>query len=168
MPRAHRNNERVRLDFLQIFNANRAYNQLLFNYRFRMSVVYEPRSLMHSDSYPTIGDLDHDGTNPGDHVRYTDQDVADLTAYDPPAPTLMPSPEPHHGLVLSSPTPQPTSLPTAMPTPKDDTELRTPQRIKSIPKPDREVIKNEHGKYCCDWPECTEEVKEFNRKCEWK
>jgi hypothetical protein len=133
-----------------------------------MSVVYEHRGLMSAETYGAMGDLDHDATSAADHVRYSDQDVADLTAYDPPAAPLMASPEDHNALDLSSPSSHPPLMPTSVETDKDEMELRTPQRIKAIPKPDRPATKNGNGKYECDWPDCTEEVKEFHRKCEWK
>ncbi|KAI0133917.1 C2H2 transcription factor [Xylariales sp. AK1849] len=134
-----------------------------------MSVVYEPRQFHHSDNYPSIvADPDeHDGTDPSD-VRFGDHDVADLGSYNlnPLASGSFPSPDAHHSLPELAPAPSTPQVP-ALPTPKDDIELHTPQRSKPIPKPDRSVRKNMHGKYQCTWPDCTEEVKEFGRKCEW-
>jgi len=43
----------------------------------------------------------------------------------------------------------------------------SPGRSKPIPKPDRPVTKDDNGRYFCDWPGCTEVIKDFNRKCEW-
>jgi len=42
-----------------------------------------------------------------------------------------------------------------------------PPRLKPIPKPDREVQKTRDGKYLCTATGCTDEIKEFTRKCEW-
>ncbi|KAH8671436.1 hypothetical protein BX600DRAFT_459047 [Xylariales sp. PMI_506] len=134
-----------------------------------MSVVYEPRQFHHGDTYPAITDLDdHDAGDPTD-VRFSDHDVnvTDLTSYNPPAPGSFPSPEPHH-LPEIAPAPATPQAPVTLPTPKDDHhELPTPQRSKPIPKPDRDVKKNAQGKFLCTYPACTEEVREFNRKCEW-
>lgn len=41
-------------------------------------------------------------------------------------------------------------------------------RSKPIAKPNRMVTKNEDGLYECRWPDCKEEVKTFQRKCEWR
>ena len=49
---------------------------------------------------------------------------------------------------------------------KDESDVPSP-RSKPIPKPDREATKNEAGRYVCSWVGCTEEVRDFGRKCEW-
>lgn len=123
----------------------------------KMSVVYEPRNFLHEGSYPPIGDpSDHDHS---DTDRFVDPDVSELAAvaagsYNHAAP-LLSDPEPR----LDMPS---VSL-------KEDSPLpATPQRIRAVPKPDREVTKNVDGKYCCTWPGCIEDVKEFGRKCEWR
>lgn len=41
-------------------------------------------------------------------------------------------------------------------------------RIKPIPKPDREAIKQPDGKFHCPLDDCKEDVRAFTRKCEWK
>ncbi|KAI6244994.1 hypothetical protein HI914_06872 [Erysiphe necator] len=51
--------------------------------------------------------------------------------------------------------------------PKEEFDSTSPSRSKPIPKPDREVTKREDGKFVCRWPGCTEDVRVFNRKCEW-
>jgi hypothetical protein len=51
--------------------------------------------------------------------------------------------------------------------PKEDDDAPSPGRSKPIPKPDREVTKGEDGRFVCNWTGCTEEVRSFNRKCEW-
>ncbi|KAK0635159.1 hypothetical protein B0T17DRAFT_32739 [Bombardia bombarda] len=52
--------------------------------------------------------------------------------------------------------------------PKEDSPAATtPQRIKAIPKPDREVTKNTEGKFICLWSGCNEDIRVFSRKCEW-
>lgn len=52
--------------------------------------------------------------------------------------------------------------------PKDEEEVPSPGRSKPVPKPDREITKDANGRFYCTWPGCTEEVKDFNRKCEWR
>lgn len=51
--------------------------------------------------------------------------------------------------------------------PKSESEAPSPGRSKPIIKPERQVIKTASGHFQCDWPNCTEEVKTFARKCEW-
>ncbi|KAG5970308.1 hypothetical protein E4U55_001752 [Claviceps digitariae] len=41
-------------------------------------------------------------------------------------------------------------------------------RIKTIAKPDRDVVKQADGKFHCPLDDCKEEVRTFSRKCEWK
>jgi hypothetical protein len=52
--------------------------------------------------------------------------------------------------------------------PKSESDAPSPGRSKPIPKPDREVTKDANGRFYCSWPGCTEEVKDFGRKCEWR
>jgi hypothetical protein len=52
--------------------------------------------------------------------------------------------------------------------PKHESDASSPGRSKPIPKPDREVTKDANGRFYCSWPGCTEEVKDFGRKCEWR
>jgi len=50
---------------------------------------------------------------------------------------------------------------------KEDSDAPSPGRSKPIPKPDREVTKGDDGRFVCTWVGCTEDVRAFNRKCEW-
>lgn len=50
---------------------------------------------------------------------------------------------------------------------KEGSDAPSPGRSRPIPKPAREVTKGEDGRFVCAWPGCTEEMKTFNRKCEW-
>lgn len=54
-----------------------------------------------------------------------------------------------------------------LPQQKEESDAPSPGRSKPIPKPDREVTKGEDGRFVCTWPGCTEDVRSFNRKCEW-
>lgn len=150
-----------------------------------MSVAYEPRTY-HGELYPNVGEHE-----PSDLDRYADpdvSDVADLAAVAATTYSHAPSyadPEPTALERLESLTAPPNlsgidGLPTMKDFSSKDFELKddspttsanptTPQsRVKPIPKPDRSVHKNLDGKYVCTWPNCSEEIKEFNRKCEWK
>ncbi len=54
-----------------------------------------------------------------------------------------------------------------LPTTKEEEDPPSPGRSKPIPKPDREVTKGDDGRFVCTWVGCTEDVRSFNRKCEW-
>lgn len=41
-------------------------------------------------------------------------------------------------------------------------------RVKPIPKPDRDAVKQTDGKYHCPMDDCKEDIRAFSRKCEWK
>ncbi|KAI1005949.1 hypothetical protein K3495_g2278 [Podosphaera aphanis] len=51
--------------------------------------------------------------------------------------------------------------------PKQEFDAPSPGRSKPIPKPDREITKGEDGRFVCRWSGCTEDIRVFNRKCEW-
>ena len=152
-----RDSEKARLEFMQVFSANRPYNQRLKNYRFNMSVVgYEPRDFGLGSSYPNISDP---SGNDGINSPFEDDPVSGL-------PLLPDSPTHHHFGSLPATSPQP-----VLSAPKSDSAqpANSPtSRTKAIPKPDRQAVKNANGKYICNFPECTEDVKEFGRKCEWR
>ncbi|RYC54581.1 hypothetical protein CHU98_g11628 [Xylaria longipes] len=162
LPRQHRNSERSRLQFLKVFNCDRLYNKALAGYRYKMSVAYEPsRNPLPTRSYPVPGE---------NHDRDHDQKVTGFNPLNPNGdPTLIPP---------SSPTPSTNSL--APTTPRDGLASpiafavepkphvpKGPPRMKPIPKPQRQVVKNADGKFICTWQDCTAPVKEFSRKCEW-
>ena len=50
---------------------------------------------------------------------------------------------------------------------KEESDAPSPGRSKPIPKPDRQVTKGDDGRFVCNWTGCTEEIRSFNRKCEW-
>ena len=51
---------------------------------------------------------------------------------------------------------------------KSASDPASPGRSKPVPKPDREVTKDANGRFYCNWAGCTEEIRDFNRKCEWR
>ncbi|KAK5662995.1 hypothetical protein OQA88_6409 [Cercophora sp. LCS_1] len=119
-----------------------------------MSVVFEHRAYMqHDDSYPP---MDHQDPINDSVVA----DLATVATFNAPV-TFVESPEPQLNLAAE------VLPPSSLPVKEDSPTAITPTRIKPIPKPDREVTKNGDGKFVCTFPECTEEVKEFGRKCEW-
>lgn len=131
----------------------------------KMSVVYEPRSFIHDSGYPTMDD--HHDTTPDRFTDPTDAVVNELAStvatFTTPIPQFVDTSEPQLEL------PTVTIAATTTSTSKEDSPTATtPQRIKAIPKPDREVTRNLEGKFICTWPGCAEEPKEFTRKCEWK
>ncbi|RYP64915.1 hypothetical protein DL771_008547 [Monosporascus sp. 5C6A] len=184
LPRRYRDNERVRLDFLQVFNANRPYNLSLPAYRFRMSVVssYEPKDFhLNSDAYPNIAT--DGGHHPSDAAsaqaqvaRFSptalDQIAAEVANYSPAhGATLLPASPGAQSFFGPLTPPEALASPATAPSQglRFESETSPTPRSKPIPKPDREVSKTDDGKfYKCTWPNCSEEVKTFNRKCEWR
>ena len=144
-----------------------------------MSVtVFEPRYPHDGTSqafYPTLDDdHHHDATSDAD--RFTDPtdsvvtNLASIATYNAPTATFVDTTE--HRLDdtrLEDHQLDDTRL-DGLPSPgkEESPTATTPQRVKSIPKPDRTVVKNAEGKYVCSWPGCTEDTREFGRKCEWK
>ncbi|KAK3299162.1 uncharacterized protein B0H64DRAFT_415546 [Chaetomium fimeti] len=131
-----------------------------------MSVVYEPRSFIHDGGYPPMDD--HHDPSP-DADRFTDPTDAvvnelatTVATFTAPHSQFVDATEPRLDLPVGPP---PATTTTAV---KEDSPIATtPQRIKAIPKPDREVTRNLEGRFICTWPGCAEEPKEFVRKCEW-
>lgn len=134
---------------------------------FKMSVSYETRNFIHDGAYAPVGEHDHG--LPLDH--FSDPDVANLAAVatstyagDVASPFAEPDRlglDPSHPQKEDSPVATHAAQAPAIPT-------AAPPRIKPIPKPDRQVTKNMDGKYICTNPNCTEAIKEFARKCEWR
>jgi hypothetical protein len=90
--------------------------------------------------------------NQGQEPQYPDPNTAmdEMNPYNPPALDTQP------GL----------NIPGIPELGKDEDEAASP-RLRSIPKPDREITKGEDGRFVCNWVGCTEETRTFNRKCEW-
>jgi len=119
-----------------------------------MSVVYETRPFM-DNTYPTMDDP----TAGDDGGRYGDTDLGSLgpvvsASYSHASPLVLAEP----GLDLGVPAVVKEGSPLAS----------TPTRSKAIVKPDRNPTKNARGYWECDWPNCAEDTKEFQRKCEFK
>lgn len=157
-----------------------------------MSVAYEPRNFIHDGSYPPIGD-DHDHTA---DQRFTDSDVAEQLSHYTTEASMLPDdrgvlgddrgmmPEDAAAVQeatrldlghpsFSSPLQATMQAPTLDPL-SDEKDLSPgagsppSSRIKAIPKPDRDVVKQADGKFHCPLDDCKEDLRAFTRKCEWK
>ncbi|CAM1500544.1 Fc.00g097060.m01.CDS01 [Cosmosporella sp. VM-42] len=154
-----------------------------------MSVAYEPRNFIHEGAYPSIGD-EHDHTD----QRFTDSDVAEQLSHYTAEASMLPDDRGVLGddrgmmpedaaavqeatrldLGPSFPSPMQATMqsPTldGLPDPKDlSPGAASPpsSRVKPIPKPDRDVIKQADGKFHCPLDDCKEDIRAFSRKCEW-
>jgi hypothetical protein len=124
-----------------------------------MSLSYESRAFMPDTQYPM--QMAHDTQEP-------DEFKHDEPRYPSPPPPL--SENPYTAQTMAAPEEHPIIEPQMeLPEiPKDEEDAPSPGRSKPVPKPDREVTKDANGRYYCAWPGCTEEVRDFNRKCEWR
>lgn len=181
--RAH---NRARLDFLFIFSPNRTYNRALPSYQYKMTVVshYQATGLLQPGSLYTsnnnnnsssstvpashrnisltprrVGNHD-DRLSPLDNMHdlgtFQNDDTELLDPLSPSSSHLEPT-SPEEGLVHLN----------ARKSRAGSSGSPVPPRLKPIPKPDREVRKTRDGKYLCTATGCTDETKEFTRKCEW-
>lgn len=123
-----------------------------------MSLSYESRTFMPDTQYPM--QMAHETQEQDDFKPH------DEPHYPSPPPAMSENPYTTHTQPMTE-TPDHTSL--ELPElPKDEEEAPSPGRSKPVPKPDREITKDINGRFYCNWPGCTEEVKDFNRKCEWR
>lgn len=162
-----------------------------------MSVAYEPRSFISEGAYPSMGD-DHDhheqrytDNDVAEQLsHYTREasmlpDETDVMGDD--QGLLADDPHDPHSAVVDDgtqledlgvdtfPSPLPVSLPSpSLPDPASALKSESPReesptpRPKGMPKPDRDVSKQDDGKFHCPLPDCKEDVQAFSRKCEWK
>ncbi|KAF7874099.1 hypothetical protein EAF04_002771 [Stromatinia cepivora] len=134
-------------NFFQNYDSSRLNNN--------MSLSYESRTFMPDTQYPM--QMAHE-TQEQDEFKPNDE-----PHYPSPPPPM--SENPYTAQPMTE-TPDHTSL--ELPElPKDEEEAPSPGRSKPVPKPDREITKDANGRFYCTWPGCTEETKDFNRKCEW-
>ncbi|KAI0108211.1 hypothetical protein F4814DRAFT_48985 [Daldinia grandis] len=158
-------NDRVRLEFLQVFTANRPYNRQLPDYFITMSVVFKDRAVLPSGPYPPgiDGRQDQEGESrfsPGPSIH-------GLVGYSAgEEQVLLPVSPSSNGLDSPSPFDQPLSPPESLSTPGHRHHTRPP-RLGPIVKPNRIANKNREGKFVCSFAGCTDDVKVFGRKCEW-
>ena len=159
-----------------------------------MSVVYEARNYpIHDGPYPNLGDPEQPDEATG---RFpSPPDIDGLPRFGGGGSSMLPDErsltveeralivdDPVSGgdataLDLASPPALPTTMESLLPEPAEDgAELKddsadgppSSMRQKGVPKPEREVTKQADGKFYCVFPGCTEEVKKFSRKCEWR
>jgi hypothetical protein len=161
-----------------------------------MSVAYEPRSFISEPAYPSMGD-DHDHHHHEQRYtdndvaeqlsQYTreasllpdDTDVMgddqSLLPDDPDAGVVDEGTRLEDLTVDTFPSPLRVSLPPpSLPDPATALKSDSPRedspsaRPKGMPKPDRDVTKQDDGKFHCPLADCKEDVRAFSRKCEWK
>lgn len=121
-----------------------------------MSLSYESRTFMPDANYPDSMQIPH-------HPQDQEDFKHEQPRYPSPPPPL--SENPYNPQAIGAPPDDRLEIPEL---PKDDSEAASPGRSKPVPKPDREVTRDANGRFYCNWPNCTEEVREFNRKCEWR
>ncbi|KAI0521983.1 hypothetical protein F5B22DRAFT_634351 [Xylaria bambusicola] len=122
-----------------------------------MSVVYETRNPLPTSAYVSPEDNRDPKVTAFNHLNPNGD------------PTLIPSSSPTPSASSLAPTTPPNhySSPPAVPDTKTGTPKNTQPRMKPIPKPQRQVVKNRDGKFICTWNGCNALTKEFSRKCEW-
>jgi hypothetical protein len=120
-----------------------------------MSLSYESRSFITDANYPQMQMHDtHDQDDfKDDHPRYPS----------PPIPSSEMNPYNTQG-IDTNPEDAMENLQNVQAL---DSDAPSPGRSKPIPKPNREVTKGDNGRFVCTWVGCTEEVRDFGRKCEW-
>ncbi|ESZ93782.1 hypothetical protein SBOR_5838 [Sclerotinia borealis F-4128] len=120
-----------------------------------MSLSYESRAFMPDTQYPM-------------QMAHESQEQDEFKTHDEPHYPSPPPPMSENPYTAQPMTATPEQHTLELPElPKDEGEVPSPGRSKPVPKPDREVTKDANGRFYCTWPGCTEEVKDFNRKCEW-
>ncbi|GAW21545.1 hypothetical protein ANO14919_110680 [Xylariales sp. No.14919] len=122
-----------------------------------MSVLYETRNPLPTSAYSSPS-INHDSK------------VSAFNPLNPNGdPTLIPSSSPTPSASSLAPTTPPNrfSSPPAVPDTKAGAPKNAQPRMKPIPKPQRQIVKNREGKFICTWHDCGAAVKEFSRKCEW-
>jgi len=126
-----------------------------------MSVVYESRHLFHDGSYPNMGEPNEtDGLPQATDIGDLEAGFAAVANYNTAAAAAILADADSRTDMVESPV-----------APKEDSPVSSPPatgRTRAIPKPERQIHKNANGCYACTWPNCTEDVKEFNRRCEWR
>ncbi|KAI0903008.1 hypothetical protein F4824DRAFT_473923 [Ustulina deusta] len=122
-----------------------------------MSVVYETRNPLPTSAYSSPADA-------------RDPKATAFNPLNPNGdPTLVPSssPTPSASSLAPATPPNRYSSPPAVPDTKGGAPKNTQPRMKPIPKPQRQIVKNRDGKFICTWHDCAAATKEFSRKCEW-
>ncbi|KAK3308950.1 uncharacterized protein B0T15DRAFT_123948 [Chaetomium strumarium] len=124
-----------------------------------MSVAYQPRTYFNDGGYPPM-----DGQQPMDsHPALDNHHPMDGHHQQLPAAA---SEEGRHADTGDALVNVLTNAATTTPEDEPATAVTAPRR-KAIPKPDREVTRNASGMFVCTWPDCSDQIKEFKRRCEW-
>jgi hypothetical protein len=125
-----------------------------YPYTAAMSLSYESRTF---PDYPQSAMM---------HDPHQEQDDNSIQHHRYPSPPPPLSENPYNPQTLDATTALAMDEMPELP-PKEESDAPSPGRSKPIPKPDREVTKGEDGRFVCNWAGCTEEIRSFNRKCEW-
>ncbi|KAI9643834.1 hypothetical protein NHQ30_007185 [Ciborinia camelliae] len=118
-----------------------------------MSLSYESRTYMADTQYPM-------------QMAHETQEQDEFKAHDEPHYPSPPPPMSENPYTAQSMTADPDHTLELPELPKEE-DAPSPGRSKPVPKPDREITKDANGRFYCSWPGCTEETKDFVRKCEW-
>ncbi|KAH8687236.1 hypothetical protein BGZ60DRAFT_393160 [Tricladium varicosporioides] len=118
-----------------------------------MSVTYEPPSYT---PYPQSSIMQDPQEQDDNNLQHR---------YPSPPPPLAENPYGNHSIDATAGLTM-MELP-ELPQQKEESDPPSPGRSRPIPKPDRPVTKGDDGRFICSWPGCNEEIKSFNRKCEW-
>lgn len=118
-----------------------------------MSLSYETRNYLSDAAYP--------------QMQMGDQDdfKHDVPRYPSPPPPLNENPYNTQQVITTPLVDDRLDLSELQ---KEDSDYQSPGRSKPIPKPHRSVTKDSNGRFYCTWPGCTEEIRDFGRKCEWR
>jgi hypothetical protein len=124
-----------------------------------MSEIHDPRAPYMVDQERAYNQMSD--PHPYDHHHDPQQDQP---RYPTPPPPLSENPYNAQGATGETPDSR-MEMPMEQ---KSESDAPSPGRSKPVPKPDREVTKDANGRFYCNWAGCTEEVKDFGRKCEWR
>ncbi|TAQ88062.1 hypothetical protein B7494_g3591 [Chlorociboria aeruginascens] len=116
-----------------------------------MSLSYDSRAFMPTDAnYPQMAHEEQEFKHSQPHQ------------YPSPPPPL--SQNPYHNQVMAAEAEEALQMPEL---PKeDDNNAPSPGRSKPVPKPEREIVKDATGRFICNFEGCTEEIRNFGRKCD--
>ncbi|KAJ3560879.1 hypothetical protein NPX13_g9152 [Xylaria arbuscula] len=122
-----------------------------------MSVVYEPRNPLPTSAYVSPEESRDPKVTAFNHLNPNgDPTLIASSSPTPSTSSLAPTTPPNHY-----------SSPPAASDGKSGTPKTAQPRMKPIPKPQRQVVKNCDGKFICTWDGCNAPIKEFSRRCEW-
>lgn len=129
-------------------------------------MAYEERDFIHETAYAADIPGTQATTDPGHFTNPNDAVVGELApvaTYNAPTAADFAATA---GAALTLNDSPPTDL-AQVESPQSATTTHQ-QRVKAIAKPDRPITKNAEGKFICTYSGCTDDIKEYSRKCEWR